>query len=362
MAKAEAHCRAERLFVVKLRQAKFSRSVVHSMTGHAPKYQNRWIARYQATGDVYDEPRAGRPVTVLTPMMKLKLERMIRDRAAASPRKTVKKLRSKGQRISRTSIQRFLKTQPWGTPFKRKYKCYIDQSQRRARLTWAKANKKKGMAHWKRMIFSDEKRFHLNPRLNHQNDRVYTSDPESIPAKELKQADSFWMVWGAVSYTGRTDLHFLPQKQTVTGAYYREKIIRKVLMPALMKNGKLAESSSARGRLIFQQDKATAHTAMGTQRLLREELPCSFLDKNSWAAKLVDINIMEKVWGIMDTKMLDEKFTTMAQLRRVVTKVWNHVSQGSIQSLYKSVPSRVKAIISCGGNIPPEAKNKNRQQ
>ena len=83
------------------------------------------------------------------------------------------------------------------------------------------------------------------------------------------------MVWGAITSTGLSDLHLVPEKTSITGPYYQENILEKHLLPMFDKTedtgcitrGKLLHPMS---EMIFMQDGARCHTASTTTQLLED--------------------------------------------------------------------------------------------
>ena len=107
------------------------------------------------------------------------------------------------------------------------------------------------------------------------------------------------MVWGAMSFSGLSDLHIVPQRQSVDGEYYRENILKENLFERLKKTHIRGSKFKVKmvpdmSRVIFQQDGARAHTAHATQELLSRELP-HFLAKDMWPANNPDLNPIENL-------------------------------------------------------------------
>ena len=53
--------------------------------------------------------------------------------------------------------------------------------------------------------------------------------------------------------------------------------------------------------MIFQQDGARPHTALRTQRLLKEKIP-NFWDKDTWVANSPDLNPTEQLSRLINLK------------------------------------------------------------
>jgi len=110
------------------------------------------------------------------------------------------------------------------------------------------------------IFFSDEKMFTVAPPVNLQNDRVYvpqSSKKRDVAADRLLRTRPTFskslMVSVAVSKLGCTELIFVQPGAKVNGAYYRDELLAKHMLPAIRQ--------IAGDHFIFQQDSAPAHRA-----------------------------------------------------------------------------------------------------
>ena len=86
------------------------------------------------------------------------------------------------------------------------------------------------------------------------------------------------MVWGAMSFSGLTELHVIPQGQSVNQEYYYTEILEGNLFPRMRKNQSRGSKFDVKlvsemSEMIFQQVGARAHTALRTQQLLYDKIP-----------------------------------------------------------------------------------------
>ena len=87
---------------------------------------------------------------------------------------------------------------------------------------------------------------------------------------------------GAVSRRGKLPLVFIEKNVKINAAYYKTKVLEKVVAPAL-------RDLYEKDHYVFQQDGAPAHTANIVQVWCRENLT-DFLDKTLWLPSSPDLN------------------------------------------------------------------------
>ena len=106
---------------------------------------------------------------------------------------------------------------------------------------------------------------------NRQNDRIWARNSNNIkPIGQMKFPAKI-QVWDMMSHRALSELHIIPPKQTINGAYYRDNILAKTCSDAtnrtantgsILERSMLADMSD----FLFIQDGAPTHTANLTQR------------------------------------------------------------------------------------------------
>ena len=150
--------------------------------------------------------------------------------------------------------------------------------------------------------------------INPKDDIVWGSQESHVPPAYQVKKSSKWIIWGGMTGRGLTELHFMPQGQTLTAEYYINNILGKEVKPLLRrKNVNEAIDKrklfSSNRHMTFVQDGAPAHAAKATQGWCKRNLP-NFTEKTSWPPNSPDINPVEKLWSIM------AKLSTKTQLLR----------------------------------------------
>ena len=93
------------------------------------------------------------------------------------------------------------------------------------RLQFAKVHVNWTIGDWKKVLWSDESPFQILSMPNRQNDRIWARNSNNIePIVQMKFPAEI-QVWGMMSHRALSELHIIPPKQTINGAYYRDNIL-----------------------------------------------------------------------------------------------------------------------------------------
>lgn len=205
---------------------------------------------------------------------------------------------------------------------------------RSARLQWCR-DRRLWKDEWRRVVFSDESRFCLG--ANDGRTRVWRRAGERRNQECIRQRHTGptpgIMVWGAISYTGRTPLVIV--EGTLNSARYIQTIIEPIVLPFM----------DRQGDLFFQQDNARPHVSRATQHALADvrQLP--------WPSRSPDLSPIEHVWDWMKRHLTRSArpAQTLVQLRHQVEIAWQAVPQDYIQHLYDRLHGRIAACIAAKG-------------
>ena len=144
-------------------------------------------------------------------------------------------------------------------------------------------NKRKKFVNWighnfrkedtMRILFSDEKIFHLHGMYNSQNQRIWASSRDEADEKggikEKQKSPQKVMVWLGVCSKGVTPLVIF-DRETVDHVVYIQKVL-----PVTLKYG----NKTFGKHWTFQQDGANPHIHHLTQKWCQDNFP-SFVDKD----------------------------------------------------------------------------------
>ncbi len=191
---------------------------------------------------------------------------------------------------------------------KRATKPLLKQKHHQKYLTWAKKNWT--VAHWSKVLFSDESKF---------CPRVWRKSGETQNPCCLKSSVKFpqsVMIWGAMSSAGVGPQCFL--KSTVSADIYQE-ILEPFMLPS-------ADKLYGDADFIFQQDLVPAHTAKGTKSWVNDH-GVTVLD---WPANSPDLNPKENLWVIIKRKMRDSNPNNADELKAAIKATWASLHLSSV--------------------------------
>ena len=282
----------------------------------------RWVEAAKQGRGANDKLRAGRPPKV-TPAIRKKIKRNIKDKDQMSPRKIAARV-GVGRETIRVTAKRL------GLhPYHKRKRQLLSADHKRRRLAFARKYAKHD---WHATMLTDEKIFNLFPASNSRNDVVWTDSPDSVPPRQRVSKSAGIMVWGGITYYGKTPLIRLDGK--VNAAAYQSALKR--MLPA-------ANKLFGERHWCLQQDGASPHTAASTQQWLADNVP-SFIPKNDWPANSPDANSIENLWGILTSKVDARRPSSVSDLWRIVKEEWRKIPLSLVQTLIDSQPKRLSTL------------------
>lgn len=144
------------------------------------------------------------------------------------------------------------------------------------------------------------------------------------------------MIWGAFSTAGVGNLVKIEGR--MTGASYVQLLADNLLDSA---------SKIGLGSFIFQQDNDPKHTSKVARAFIEE----NSIEKLDWAPQSPDLNPIEHLWSILDSKIEMNKRRNLEMFWTELQRQWELISPDTLCNLVHSMPRRLQAVIdNKGGN------------
>ena len=96
---------------------------------------------------------------------------------------------------------------------------------------------------------------------------------------------------------------------------------------------------------IFQEDNDPKHTA----HIVREWWADQGLHRMDWPSQSPDLNPIENLWSILDSKLKSRKPNNKTELFQVLSDGWKALDPFLLNSLVESMPRRCQAVINAKG-------------
>jgi len=126
------------------------------------------------------------------------------------------------------------------------------------------------------------------------------------------------MVSVGISKLGCTDLVFVDPGVKIDGAYYRDVLLSKQLLPVMREVS--AEF------FVFQQDNAPAHRHVTLCDLF-------FAVPGLWPANSPDLSPVDyRIWSVVQQRVYQSRVHDTDELKQCVQQVWRNVDQSTIDN------------------------------
>lgn len=292
---------------------------------------SRLIKKYQQTGNISTNHTGGRPRKT-TRQDDSRIKRQIQSDPTVSSNqlKSQLNLQISARTIRRRAIEAGLfSRRPARKPF-------ISPKNRTGRLEFAKAHLDWTVQKWKTVLFSDESKYNLKDSDGMR--RVRRPKGQRLNPKyciaTTKYGGGNVMVWGCFSGQGIGPIHRI---EGIMDRFMYTDILKDVMLPYAEEEMPL--------KWRFQHDNDPKHTSQHCKTWLQQ----NGIEVLKWPAQSPDLNPIENLWEIVNTKINRENCTTKVALFEAIKVAWYSISADVIGNLISSMPKRCAAVIQSKG-------------
>lgn len=215
-------------------------------------------------------------------------------------------------------------------------KPFISAKNKKARLEFAKLQINWTVQKWKTVLFSDESKYNLKHSDGIR--RVRRPKQQRLNPKycigTTKYGGGNILVWGCFSGQGIEPIHRIEE---IMDRFMYTNILKDVMLPHAEEEMPL--------RWRFQQDNDPKHTSRHCKTWLQQNA----IEVLDWPAQSPDLNPIENLWEIVNSKINRENCSTKEALFEAVKEAWYNISPEIISNLISSMPKRCSEVIKNNG-------------
>ena len=210
----------------------------------------------------------------------------------------------------------------------------------RRRLAWALDHVGWRPRRWRPVLFTDESRYCLD--YTDRRVRVWRRPGERFHSGNIAEHDRYGggsiMVWGGISWDGRTELVIL-DRGTLTAQRYLDEIISTHVR---FYAGAIGDG------FILMDDNARPHVARIVQNYRHQE----GIARLDWPARSPDLNPIEHMWNELQVRVSARQVQprTLQELGQILMDEWAAIPQRVVQNLIRSMQRRCQAVIDSDGS------------
>ena len=326
---------SEREIIVKLFKEGKSERKIGTIIGRSRSTIQYILKKFKEENMIINKARSGRP-RKLTSREETSIVRAVKKNPQISGPELRENVQSaSGKVVSVDTVQRVLHRASFKSRKSRR-KPWINATNRKKRLQFAKKYVSKPEEFWKRVIFTDETKICVfdAPRRNVWR-RPNTAYQKENLTPTVKHGGASLMVWGSMSATGVGEYHFI---EGIMGQWMYLNILKEHLLVS-------AEKLGIRNNFIFQQDNDPKHTA----RIVQEWILYNTPHYLRTPPQSPDINPIENLWSEIKKKIQKRPPKNKEELKERFKEEWQTISVNFTEKLIKSMPRRLEAIIRSNG-------------
>jgi transposase len=209
------------------------------------------------------------------------------------------------------------------------------------RLVWAMKHREWTVDKWRKVLWSDEKKFELFNTKRRTYCRRKTNEAlrgDTVQGT-VKHGGGNIMFWGCV---GNTTTGNLTKIEGIMDQHYYKEILRKEAIPS-------GQEIYGSNEWIFQQDNDPKHRSKSCTALLEDESKSKNFSLMDWPPQSPDLSPIELLWDEVDRQVQARRSSNLTALEHAVKEVWANISPETVEKLLKRMPRLCKAVIRANG-------------
>lgn len=328
------------------------------------KVAKHWLDRYEATGDVADLPRSGRPAAPSQEAKKRSHQLLLEGKHSGAAG-VAKLLNLEGLTpgiVDRTTVARGATSYGKevgveircvrGKPIKR-----LTVDTKNKRLAFAKANLR---TNWARVLFTDRKKFAFSYPGAKVRGVEWVVQGTQRQAAAVNHPLVFNLYSGMckfgmtaqhqVSGTSKASSNYKNKKgdsaKNITASEYKD-----VLEQTFLPSGTKLYTTHGMATWVLQQDNDPTHKVAGDLVKAWNHRRGSSVDlMPNWPPNSPDLNPIENLWAIVVAKVNAMGCKSFEEFKVAVAQELSSTSLVVLKNLVDSMPQRMEAVIKAGGD------------
>ncbi|CAK9827588.1 Transposable element Tcb1 transposase [Anthophora retusa] len=327
----------ERKIIIRLHNQCKSLSEISSIVNRARSTVQSIIDRFGERKTVSNKRRSGRPRKINEYD-----RRLIIRKVKQNPRITAKQIATElknnnGIDVSASTVRDYLRSSEYhGRVARKKY--FVNETNRKKRLEFAKQHINTPIEYWNRVIFTDESKFEIfgsKKKFTVWRKKNTQFRKENLQPT-IKHGGGSVLVWGCMSANGVGSLHLI------------EGIMNHIVYIDILKEHLHASANKMdlKDNFIFTHDNDPKHSAYNTRQWVLYNTP-KYLQTPPQSP---DINPIEHLWDYLEKKLHNHNISSKESLKIALLEEWNKINPAVTSNLVNSMPRRLEAIIKSKGN------------
>jgi transposase len=209
------------------------------------------------------------------------------------------------------------------------------------RLVWAVKHKDWTVDQWRKVLWSDEKKFELfnTKRREYCRRKKNEALRGDTVQRTVKHGGGGLMFWGCV---GNTKTGNLTKIEGIMDQHIYRDILAKEAIPS-------GQKIFGTNEWIFQQDNDPKHRSKLCRTFMEDESKSKNFSLMDWPPQSPDLSPIELLWDEVDRQVQAKRSSNMVALEHAVIQVWENISHETVEKLLKRMPLLCKAVVKAQG-------------